>query len=78
MQYVLSDYIDNNPISRRCSVKQILTSNIIDLTDALIEEVLLDLSIKEKMNALENYKTQYKEYLENKKKNASTITVDKE
>ena len=30
------------------------------------------------MNALENYNTQYKEYLDNKKKTTSTITVDKE
>ena len=78
MQYILSDYIDNNPISRKCSVKQVLTSYITNLTDALIEEGLIDLSIKDKMNALENYNTQYKEYLDNKKKTTSTITVDKE
>jgi hypothetical protein len=78
MQYILSDYIDNNPISRKCSVKQVLTSYITNLTDALIEEGLIDLSIKDKMNALENYNTQYKEYLDNKIKTTSTITVDKE
>lgn len=59
-------------------MKQVLTSYITNLTDALIEEGLIDLSIKDKMNALENYNTQYKEYLDNKKKTTSTITVDKE
>jgi hypothetical protein len=59
-------------------VKQVLTSYITNLTDALIEEGLIDLSIKDKMNALENYNTQYKEYLDNKIKTTSTITVDKE
>lgn len=63
MQYILCDYIADNPIVRRCSLKQVLTSYIDDLTDRLITEGLIEASVKDSMAALPDYETRYKEYL---------------
>ncbi len=63
MQYILCDYIANNPIVRRCSLKQVLTSYIEDLTDRLITEGLIEYSVKDSMIALPDYEARYKEYL---------------
>lgn len=62
MQYILTDYIGDNPISRRCSIKQVLTSYIEALTDRLIYEGLIEASVKDSMAALPDYETRYKAY----------------
>ena len=65
MQYILNDYIADNPIVRKCSIKQVLTSNIEFLTDHLISEGLIEASVKESMVALPDYEARYEEYLKN-------------
>ena len=69
MQYIIADYINNNPIIRRCTIKQVVSSDIAYLADRLIKEGLIDLSVKESMTAFVDYENRYKEYINNKKKN---------
>ena len=63
MQYILCDYIADNPIVRRCSIKQVITSNIEFLIERLITEGLIEDSVKDSMAALLEYEVRYKEYL---------------
>ena len=69
MQYIIADYINNNPIIRRCTIKQVVSSDIAYLADRLIKEGLIDKSVKESMTALEDYKNRQKEYFKTKNKN---------
>lgn len=47
MEYVIAEYMKDNPIMRRMTLKQISTSYIVWVTDCLVKEGVLPPTIKE-------------------------------